>query len=481
MDEAQKLEWLTCAESPAYFAHHYCQIYDATALAWVPFALWPAQIAAMRTFARVSLTIILKARQLGMSWLVLAFALWLMLFQPAATVLLFSRRDDEAVYLLDFRLKGMYLRLPAWMIATAKVAMSNDHTWSMTSGSTALAFPTSAGDSYTATLAIVDEADLVPDLGRLMRAVKPTIDGGGRMILLSRADKSAPNSEFKRTYRAAKAGDSPWSPIFLPWHVRPSRDAAWYDAQRRDVLGRTGALDDLHEQYPATDVEALSPRSLDKRIPAAWLDAVYHEAAATDAGPPLNGLTVYAMPVPGRKYVIGGDPAEGNPTSDDSSATVLDDTSGEEVAALIGKLQPAIFASQIATISDYFNAAPALIERNNHGHAVILWLKDNAPDVRLIDGHDGKTGWLSNSKGKALLYDELAEAVHDQDTRVHSFETYLQLASIEGASLRAPKGELDDRADSFALAQAGRRRRPQEESIVPAAVVTAAQLFGAPR
>jgi hypothetical protein len=479
MDEAlDKIEWLTCAESPAYFTHHYCQIYDATALKWVPFSLWPAQIATMRTVARELLTIILKARQLGMSWLVLAFALWLMLFQPAATVLLFSRRDDEAVHLLDVRLKGMYQRLPEWLQATAPIVTSNDHTWVMQSGSTALAFPTSAGDSYTATLAIVDEADLVPDLGRLMRAVKPTIDGGGRMILLSRADKSAPNSEFKRTYRAAKAGDSPWTPIFLPWHVRPSRDSAWYLAQTRDIMGRTGALDDLHEQYPATDAEALSPRSLDKRIPVTWLDAVYREVPPTDAGPPLSGLTVYTMPIPGRSYVIGGDPAEGNPTSDDSAATVLDDTTGAEVAVLVGKLQPATFASQIATISDYFNDAPALVERNNHGHAVILWLKDNAPDVRLIDGHDGKTGWLSNSKGKAVLYDELAEAVHDQDTQIHSFETYLQLASIEGASLRAPDGELDDRADSYALAQAGRRRKPQAESTIPAGVVTSQQLFG---
>jgi len=52
-------------------------------------------------------------------------------------------------------------------------------TWALANGSVARAFPTNAGDSYTATLAIVDEADLVPDLDRLMRSVKPTIDAGG--------------------------------------------------------------------------------------------------------------------------------------------------------------------------------------------------------------------------------------------------------------------------------------------------------------
>jgi len=35
-------------------------------------------------------------------------------------------------------------------------------------------------------------------------------------------------------------------------------------------------------------------------------------------------------------------------------------------------------------------------------------------------------------------------------------KAYVQLASIDGSTLRAPKGEQDDRADAFALACAGR-------------------------
>src|SRR5262245_34537515 len=116
-----------------------------------------------------------------------------MLFRPAAQGRLVSRRDDEATDLLAHRLRGMYDRLPDWL-KVASFPVDNDHEWQLSNGSRVLAFPTTAGDSYTATLAIVDEADLVPDLDRLMRAVKPTIDGGGRMVLLSRADKSNPPS-----------------------------------------------------------------------------------------------------------------------------------------------------------------------------------------------------------------------------------------------------------------------------------------------
>jgi hypothetical protein len=120
-------------------------------------------------------------------------------------VLLFSRRDDEAVDLLKTRLRGMYDRLPSWL-KVRFFAVDNDHEWQLSNGSRVLAFPTTAGDSYTATLAIVDEADLVPDLDRLMRAVKPTIDGGGQMVLLSRADKMKPLSPFKRIYQGGPAG-----------------------------------------------------------------------------------------------------------------------------------------------------------------------------------------------------------------------------------------------------------------------------------
>ncbi len=56
--------------------------------------------------------VILKARQLGISWLCLSYALWLMLFQAPATILLFSLREEEAKELL-WRLRGMYERLPA--------------------------------------------------------------------------------------------------------------------------------------------------------------------------------------------------------------------------------------------------------------------------------------------------------------------------------------------------------------------------------
>jgi hypothetical protein len=452
----EKVEWLKCSWAPAYFVTTYVKIYDAIVGGWVPFLLWPAQLTVLDDLLDNRLVVILKARQVGLTWLVLAFALWLMLFRPAVTVLIFSRRDNEAVYLLVDRLKEMYRRLPRWMQARA-VTVSSQHEFSLSNGSVARAFPTSAGDSYTASLAIVDEADLVPDLNRLMRAVKPTIDAGGRMILLSRSDKTNPQSEFKSLYRAAVAGLNQWLSIFLPWHVRPDRDAQWYESQKQEILSRTGFLDDLYEQYPQSDTEALAAREQDVRIPHAWLNLCYVPASAIVPAeyPPLPMLTLYAEPALGILYAIGVDTAEGNPTSDDSAITVTQVITGEEVAKLRGKFEPSTLGFYAKELSIYYNFAPIMVERNNHGHAVILWLRDNYRSVELLPGHDGHTGWLSSTTGKAILYSIAASGFRDRETVLHSHDTLGQLASIEGGTLRAPEGEPDDLADSYCLSLAG--------------------------
>lgn len=458
-------ERLRCREDTAHFVATYCQIYNATDRNWIPFGLWTNQRDVLGIYGAARQTIVLKARQLGLTWLTICYILHMMLFGGAITALIFSRRDDEAVELLA-RLKGVYQRLPRWL-QTASVVLDNEHNWHLSNGSRAMALPTTGGRSYTASVVMVDEADFMPDLDMLLNAVKPTIDAGGQLIMISTVDKAQPNSPFKRIYRGAKRGDTEWRHIFLPWHSRPNRDAAWYATQRADVLARTGALDDLHQEYPATDTEAMSPRTLDKRIPAPWIEACYMEMdpQMVPGAPALTGLEVYAPPQSGRLYVIGGDPAEGNPTSDDSSLTVVDLLTGEECAALASKLEPSTFAAAIDEVGRWYNDAAVMVERNNHGHTVILWLRDNSR-LYVLNGRDEKPGWLSNSLGKAIMYTETAELFRDgwmlkqakatPPALLHSADTYQQLASIEGATLLAPKGDHDDRADSYALATVGR-------------------------
>jgi hypothetical protein len=433
-----------------YFVDNYVKIYDAVAGGWIGFKLWNDQIMVAEELVNNRLNVILKARQLGLTWLVLAYILWLMLFHPSVTVLLFSRREVEAIYLLDNRLKGMYKRLPEWVMVKTIVSDSA-HIWELSNGSVAYAFPTSAGDSYTATLAFVDEADLVPDLETLMLSVKPTIDAGGRMILLSRSNKDTPNSAFKTLFTAAWQGKIEWKGLFLPWYSRPTRTQEWYQAQKDDFQARTGSLDGLYEQYPATPEEALAPKSLNKRLPFEWVNRCYKPMEGEYVSE-VAGLKVYRRPTVGRTYVISSDPAEGNPTSDDSAAHVFDELTLEEVAILVGKYEPMNLAERLLEISDFYMNAPMMIERNNHGHAVIATIrgKENREQL-LMRGLDGKYGWMTIAKSKAHMYSEGAKLFKEGLPTIHSHSTFLQLVDVEGSTLKAPEGSFDDEAVSAML------------------------------
>jgi hypothetical protein len=378
---------------------------------------------------------------------------------------LFSLREEEAKELL-WRLRGMYDRLPPYFQAPA-VTHSNETRWHLSTGSRALAFSTRAGRSYTGTLALVDEADFVPELSQFLNAVKPTIDAGGQLFLVSTSDKKRPQSTFKNLFRAAVAGTSDgavggdYRHVFLPWWSRPGRDEAWHAAVRAEMFAQRGTHDDFYAEYPATPEEALAAEQLDRRLPYGWLETCLevNGEALRGIGPAVPGLTVWSQPTPGCRYVIGADPAEGNPNSDESAATVLDAVDWGQVAELTGKIEPTIFARYLDELGRWYNGADVLPERNNHGHLLIRELQ-RLGNLRVLDGYDGKPGWLSNVKGKPMLYGLVADAVRDGVCTIRSSETINQLASIEASTLRAPEGLHDDRADAFALAIAAAAWKP---------------------
>lgn len=470
LTEEQLLEIAACFDDADYFIQHYCFIYDAEALDWIPFELWPEQVEVLRIVLYNQLVIILKARQLGLTWLMLAIALWLMIFHPIASVMLFSRRENEAWYLLgEERLSGMFKRLPDWM--KPDIEAHNSELLRLSNGSTARAFPSNAGDSYTATFALIDEADLVPDLKTLINKTKPAIDAGGQLVLLSRSKKDDPQSVFKTIYRAAAKKLNKYVSVFLPWWVRPGRTQEWYEEEKTSSFKTFGSLDDLYEQYPATPEEALAPATLGKRIPPDWLNRVYKPMEPLrfrpTGAPDIPELRIFRLPEPGRRYVLGMDCAEGLPDSDDSVTIVLDALTLEEVANFGGKITPEMHAMYSAQLAVYYNYAALMPENNNHGHTAIAWLVNNTRLTVLFGHIPTKLGWSSSTLGKALLYNNATAVVREQDCIIHDLTTLTQLQSVQKSDLRAPQGEHEDYADAFACAVSGAAAPVESETVDP--------------
>jgi len=450
--EIIKTEYIKCRLDVEYWIENYVYIYDVKKKEWALFKLWPEQKRALGVLKEGCSIVFCKARQLGITWLVNAHELHAYAF-PGSTILGFSKGESEAIKALD-RFKDMYFRLPHW-IQSSKVTLNSAHEFKTQKGSLYTAKASTGGRSFTANTVIIDEAEFIVNLQRLLTACKPTINDGGKILMPSTVDKDKPKSIFKNTFSNAIEELNDYSGLFFGWSARPDRDDEWYKKQCDNAMADEGTLDNVWQEYPATVEQAFAPRELGKRLtPAHLLNCYQKTKPLEDCGLDIDDdFRLYRKVKPGITYVIGSDTSEGLEGGDPSGFVVLDET-GYQVAALQGIFEPHILGSLIAKVSIYFNNAPVMVERNNHGHAVLLWLRDNSQVRRLTYVKDNREGWLSSSVGKVLMYDAMAESIKDIIITITDDECFNQLASIEKKSLAAPKGLHDDAADSFTLANA---------------------------
>lgn len=278
-----------CAVDPAYFIATYVTIDNAQpdsddAAATMPFDLWPAQADLLTTLRAERLVLILKARQLGISWLVCAYALWLCLFRDGRLVLLFSIGQNESNE-LQRRIAVMYWRLPEHLrAALPKNTRDNTSAMAWANGSRAESLPTTrnSGSSFTASLLILDEFSKNQLAESLYTAAKPTIDGGGSMIILSSAN--GVGNLFHDMCERAMNGAGRFVFRFLPWWARPGRDAAWYAQTEADAV--SSAL--MRQEYPAEPAEAFEATGAERFIPSiTWWDACKEELPPLTTHEPL--------------------------------------------------------------------------------------------------------------------------------------------------------------------------------------------------
>ena len=189
--------------NPRYF-YQFVKISDPNR-GTLTFVLWLHLIELIDSFAKHKLHIVLKARQIGLSWLIAAYALWVALTQPNARILLISKGERESFQLLA-KCKFIYKHLPDWL----QFPLSYDSA-SMLGfkqlESTIVALPSTeaAGRGEASTLVIYDEWDYHEFAEKNFAAIKPTIVAGGQLIGVSTVDKEVPDSFFKQVFKEARA------------------------------------------------------------------------------------------------------------------------------------------------------------------------------------------------------------------------------------------------------------------------------------
>lgn len=242
-------------DSPADFIERMVKIEDKTTNEIVPFKLWKEQRQAVEDFEKNKKNIILKARQLGFSWLVISYAVAKMIASPGYVVLCFSQGQEEAKEMIRRagqvilpNMKGLFGSggPVKYEVLVEKIVIEFED--GRKSVMKAMPSTSRGGKSFSADMLIFDEWAEHPFAETLFGSAFPTINKeGGKFIGLSTMVRGTYFEDVVLNYE-----EKGFNRIFIPWYADPRRTPEWYEETRK-TLG-----DRILWEYPATVEEALT-------------------------------------------------------------------------------------------------------------------------------------------------------------------------------------------------------------------------------
>lgn len=252
IEEILRAEFDYCRNDVVYWANNYCVIEDKDSPEIIiPFRGWEAQNQALRDFATFRLNLILKARQMGITWIALYFCTHDLIFNIGHTVVALSKTEDDA--------KELVRRMGVVLDNMPEILKGGGLTWKMTATSifitdgkltsTFKAFPASpsAGRSFTGNILLLDEWAFQEAAEEIWTSAYPTINRptGGKVIGLSTIKKG---TLFENLWIEENA----FHKIFLSVFSDPRRTQEWYESTAKDLGVK------VKQEYPRTAEEALS-------------------------------------------------------------------------------------------------------------------------------------------------------------------------------------------------------------------------------
>jgi hypothetical protein len=309
---------------------------------------------------------------------------------------------------------------------------------------------------------------------------------------------------YYEKYKEAMAGENAWIPLFYPWFLDPenvinptqTQLEEWLDTvteHEREVMVKHDLTTEqmmwrrdkqrelkklFTQEYPEHWTEAFLVRGnsfFDQGMLAEITEHVAQPISQRDT------LTVWKEPIEGHDYLAGGDTAEGNADSDNSICAILDKATGEQVAVLRGKWRPEVFARKAIELCKRYNNAMFACEVNNHGHSVLNTVL-NTLRYRHIYYYEKpleknkygrgkkekKPGWLTSSKTRPILLDELNEALEEGYMVVNDLIFLAECKTFvdNGGKFEADKGQHDDSIMAWGIAWQARKQLKRRFNIV---------------
>jgi hypothetical protein len=328
----------------------------------------------------------------------------------------------------------------------------------------------------------------------------------------------------------AQAGEGEYDLIFIPWFWQPEYRkqsfrsegrmltpdnlelteeeqyfVAEYNLDMFQVLWRRSKIHELkspdlfRQEYPFTLEESFvaSGRGV---FAGLWMQRVSDNCfrPSTIATITLEGimervdgdLKIWEAPRKGVKYFLSGDPAEGLAKGDNSVLQVLD-ADGHQVAEFCAHLEPDLLAKYAAILGKWYNKALIIIERNNHGQLVnhVLAREVGYPRIYMEEAEDHladgkivrKYGWLTTTRTKPMIIDNLVSMVRDDNSGIASKELAAEMVTYvvdDRGRTNAQSGKLDDRVMAYAIGQFVRKKNTKKKKRWTEANVASASMSG---
>lgn len=231
----------------------------------VPFLLWAEQVMVLHTMETALRLIVLKARQLGLTWLALHHAFHMLAFDPVtpvAKILALSKKGEDATKLLK-RARRINELLPRYLrVEEQEETKRSLSKFGVVNRGEMVSLTSNPEDarSETASYVIWDEAAFTRNgqAETTLTALNATLGTRGRLCVISTGNgpPEAPGNgqTFARMWQNARAGEGDLVPVFLPDSVHPGRTEEW----RRNERKRYITEEDFRKEHPETEDDAFA-------------------------------------------------------------------------------------------------------------------------------------------------------------------------------------------------------------------------------
>jgi hypothetical protein len=257
---------------------------------------------------------------------------------------------------------------------------------------------------------------------------------------------------------------------FLPFSEEEAELVALHGLKIEQIAWRRKQWASLRGQ--ATQEFAEDPVACFLASGECFFDLATVERAMSGSVEPLEArenerLRTWLPTQPGRRYVIGADPAGGGIEGDYSCGEVIERESGVQCAELHGHWRPWEFANKLVALGKEYNMALLAVERNNHGSGVLAHLETlGYPEVY---EQKKKAGWLTSARSRPLMLDGLAEVLMETPGLFRSWRMLNEFRTFvrdRDGNARAATGTHDDCVIAMAIAWAVRKETAGLASVI---------------